>query len=396
MADNVVPLWHAWGRGRPERTANTSMTANPCPPWSDLFAHDDATGETVTLDMQMLRRDGEPMLLTPTRPRFAAVALSMYPAQRAKARLFRNALRVIWSLGIPVPFEKLSVSIDPQAAFPKFVAQWAPTRSDIFPPFAILCGIPGRWRRFIILVFAPDGKPASVVKAGMSAVPMRLIDQEVVFLKSVPPSTPSIPELRDSFEGEHVHALALNFVHGSSPSAEDHNGVERLLTSWLHKGEPQRLSEMPAWQAVESACRSHPRWESVAAVLRNRSVRPTVFHGDFAPWNIRASARDGSWTVLDWERGELTGIPGWDWFHYVFRSNILTEGMSLSEAGKQIHKLTSHPSFIHYSAIASIDGFHRELFAAYLICYNVRYGLPENGPELDELLLQLAVSWPTN
>jgi len=55
-----------------------------------------------------------------------------------------------------------------------------------------------------------------------------------------------------------------------------------------------------------------------APARRCRSrVYPALTHGDFAPWNVKVSRRQ--WTVLDWERGELAGRAGWDWFHFVMQ-----------------------------------------------------------------------------
>ena len=44
---------------------------------------------------------------------------------------------------------------------------------------------------------------------------------------------------------------------------------------------------------------------------------------------ITVRPQDGSWVVLDWERGEPEGLPGWDWFHYVVQTGVLVEGLSL-------------------------------------------------------------------
>jgi hypothetical protein len=370
------------------------MSLARAPSWTELFADDATTGSPVLLQLRLLRRAGEPLLLVPTNPKFAAVALSLYPAQRTKARLIRESLRQIWRLGIPVNFETVAVSLVPDAPFPKFLAQGVATTPGAFPPLAILCGNPETaGRRFTILVFGPDRTPAAVVKAGVGEAAARLIDQEATFLKSAPRGMPAIPVLRSVFHGRNVHALAVNFAPGRTPAAEDYEGVGKLLTSWLDRGELRRLGDLPAWQALEGACRSHPLWEGVAGSLRNRPVRPAIFHGDFAPWNIKVASQDRSWTVLDWERGELVGIPGWDWFHYVFQYAILVSRLPLAGAVQRVHELFHHAAFERYSAAASIDGVQGGLFLAYLICYSTRFGSPKSGADLEELLKQLAGSW---
>jgi len=370
-----------------------SLPRNPS--WAELFADDETTGFPVLLHLRLLRRAGEPLLLVPTNPRLAAEALSLYPAQRARARLFRKCLHQVWRLGIRVNFETVVVSLVPDAPFPKFLAQGVAATPGAFPPLAILCGNPeASGRRFVILVFAPDRTPAIVVKAGVGEAAWRLIDQEATFLQSVPRAMPAIPELRGVFHGRNVHALAMNFMHGSTPAAEDYEAIGKLLTSWLNRGELRQLGDLPAWRVVEETCISHPLWESVAGSLRNRPVRPTIFHGDFAPWNIKVSPQDGSWTVLDWERGEIVGIPGWDWFHYVFQYAVLVSRLPLAGAVQRVRELLYHKAFDPYASAAAIDGVERELFLAYLICYSKKFGSPKGGADLEELLTRLAGSWP--
>lgn len=376
------------------------MAGNPMPSfsepsWAELFADHETAGAPVSVCLKLLRRAGEPLLLVPADPKLAAVALSLYPAQRTKARLLRGALRQAWRFGIPVRFETVTVPVVAQAPFPRFLTQQVNTPMTGFPPLAILCGNPGAaGRRFVILVFAPDKLPNAVVKAGVGEKAAGLIDREEAFLKSVPGGTAAIPKLRGAFRGTNTHALAFDFVIGSPPLHTDYDGVGRVLTPWLDTGGPRRLGDLPAWQATEEACRSHPLWKRVANVLRDHPVRPTIFHGDFAPWNIKVSPRDGSWTVLDWERGDLTGIPGWDWFHYVFQYGDLVSRLPAAGLVRRIHELLHHVAFQHYSAAASIDGVHRELFLAYLLCYNRVFNSPESGANFGELLTRLAESWP--
>ena len=73
----------------------------------------------------------------------------------------------------------------------------------------------------------------------------------------------------------------------------------------------------------------------------------------------------GAWTVLDWERGELTGIPGWDWFHYVIQSGILVGRLATSGLGSAPGVLLRSEAFQQYAARGGIIGCERELALAY-------------------------------
>src|SRR5262249_49195183 len=118
-------------------------------------------------------------------------------------------------------------------------------------------------------------------------------------------------------------------------------------------------------------------------------LHPTIQHGDFAPWNIKISPQ-GIWTVLDWERGELEGIPGWDWFHYIIQPAILVEHVSTSGLVQRIENHLTTDSFKHYAADAGIHGLERLLLLAYLL-YMVQVIQPSEGlAETRELLDALA------
>ena len=97
------------------------------------------------------------------------------------------------------------------------------------------------------------------------------------------------------------------------------------------------MSETPDWARLEEACAGNSLFSVVAGELGRRSVHPAIHHGDFAPWNIKVSPA-GAWTVLDWERGELTGIPGWDWFHYVIQSAILVGHLPTSALVQRVEE----------------------------------------------------------
>jgi hypothetical protein len=367
------------------------MPSSTEPSWVQLFSNQDGAGSRVTLRWKLLRRGGEPLLLAPLDPKSAAVALSLYPAQRTRARYLRAALRQAWRLGIPVNIENVTASIIPDAPFPTFLAQQVEGPRTTFPPLAILCGNPmAKGRRFVILVFGPGRTPAAVVKAGVGEAATGLVEQEETFLNSTPRAAAAIPKLRGIFHGTEIRALALDFAPGEPPAHDAHEKIGRLLTSWLETGSARRLGSLPAWRVAEEACRSHPAWERAAAVLRDRQVHSTVFHGDFAPWNIKVSPHNGSWTVLDWERGDLLGIPGWDWFHYVFQYGVLVSRLRPPGLVRTMRELFRHEAFQRYAAAASIKGVVRELFLAYVLCYNRIFNSPESGADFDKLLQGLA------
>ncbi len=110
------------------------------------------------------------------------------------------------------------------------------------------------------------------------------------------------------------------------------------------------------------------------------------------PWNIKVSPA-GAWTVLDWERGELAGLPGWDWFHYLIQNGILVGHLPAPVLIQHVETLLDSPPFKQYAALAGIQGCERELVLAYLL-HIVEVIKPSEGlAATAELLKALSTRW---
>ncbi|MGB8353869.1 MAG: hypothetical protein WCD79_08295 [Chthoniobacteraceae bacterium] len=254
-----------------------------------------------------------------------------------------------------------------------------------FPEIAILCGnARTAGRRFVVLVFDKAGNPAWVVKAGIGKDAEELITREIAFLKAVPPGIIAIPKLLDELKSDHIHGLALGFVDGVSPIGTW--PVGELLTAWLHKEFTVPIESLSVWRNLAAHCASHPIFNSIAPQLAGRLVCPAIQHGDFAPWNIKLS-HDGSCTVLDWERGEVRGLPAWDWFHYVIQPAILVRRLSIDQLVNCVDELLISSDFQEYARHAKIDGCTYELLLAYLL-YCVEILKPADSSRATHALLE--------
>jgi len=352
--------------------------------------------------MRVLKRRGEPLLLLPGTRRLAAWAMDLYPAQTPPARLARWLARLAFKLGAPFAAEKTLLTVAPEEAFPRFLRRQVTNTS--FPSFAILAGNPHETgRRFVILVFGSDNRPVAVIKAGLGDAAIALITQERSFLQSVARNKPGIPKLRDHFESVNLHALALDFVAGDSPRGQNAEKIFLLLHSWLDESRTVRLAALPTWQRLTRACADEPLFLRLNCKLGARNLHPAVFHGDFAPWNIKVSTTEGDWVVLDWERGELNGVPAWDWFHFVLQPAILVEKLSVTALARRVGSLLSLAAFRRYAERAGILGIEREWLLAYLLhCRHVlkpseEVRLPRRGAstagQTGELLELLRQQW---
>ena len=335
--------------------------------WEALFTVPAGPQQGVRVEMRLLKKGGQPLLLLPGQPRPAAATMDLYPAQTRRARAARTLLRWLLRMSLPLGTQRVSLTVSSEDPFARFLSSLAEKPGPGLPPLGILAGNPSSTgQRFLLLVFDADQKPLVVVKAGLSDHAKALIEKEESFLAAVPANTPAVPRLRAAFQSPRLRALALDFLAGDSPRADQEDALPPLLESWINPNRTIAVSDTPDWARLEKACLGNNLFPAVAAQVRGRTIPSAIHHGDFAPWNIKVSPA-GAWTVLDWERGELTGIPGWDWFHYVIQSAILVGRLPTSALVQRVESLLSSAAFRQYAARGGIDGCERELVLAYLL-----------------------------
>jgi len=138
-----------------------------------------------------------------------------------------------------------------------------------------------------------------------------------------------------------------------------------LLGSWLTA--KQRLrSGTRGVAAVVGGGSESPLPGACQGRWAEARVHPALTHGDFAPWNVKVSR--GQWTVLDWERGELAGVPGWDWFHFVMQPAVLVRRERTESLLSRFEHLLDSAHFSKYAEQAGIGEHRRALALAYLAC----------------------------
>lgn len=359
------------------------------PGWQDLF-HTSSASETVVC-WRVLRRRGEPLLVIPESGRAAAQSLSLYPAQTAKARLVRKLLRAALKLNLPLPLERAEVRVDAASPFAKFLTTQAGVNH--FPATGILCGNPRTaGRRFILLLFGNEGTPVRVVKVGLGETAQPLIERELKFLGAVPAGLAGLPRLAGTLREKNLSAFAQDFCDGEFSPRTDTEVVPKLMNAWVVEAERKMLSATAPWRELSSHLAAAPRWQPLAR-LGQRTPRCVIWHGDFTPWNLRRDQRTGQGIALDWERGQLAGVPGWDWFHFVVQSGVLVKKLSAPALRDELETLLRSEDFSNYANRCGITGRERELLLAYLL-YNVEVLKPSEGrAEIRALLELLTNAW---
>ena len=205
---------------------------------------------------------------------------------------------------------------------------------------------------------------------------------------------PGVPKLRGAFKSPASEALALDYIAGKAPRPRHEGALPAMLWPWVDAKRTVTLSETPEWRRLEAAAAGGGGfWPALAGRLRARALHPAIGHGDLAPWNIKISPQ-GHWTALDWERGEETGIAGWDWFHYVIQARSWSNTGPWRALSSEWRSLLDSEPFQRYAAHTGIAAFERELVLAYLL-HSAEVIKPAEGlPETRELIGALAAAPP--
>lgn len=353
QGDRMNALYDAVNRGE------GMLGTQPGLAWKSLFG-----GGSRDCEVRFLRKGGRPFLFLPAESAAACAALALYPAQRPAARLLKTLLAAGLQWRLPFPLPSLPLAVDPAAPFVRFMAGLVGQPPGTLPVWGMLAGNPNApGQRLVFLVFDGDFKPRAVVKTGLGETARRLIAQEIGALAALPPGLAGAPGLLGQWGDGSAAALALPYVGGEAPLPQSIGPAAAILEDWLRHGSDAPLDSLPGWRAATA---SLPASELLPLSTPHATVRAPVAHGDFAPWNIKVSPETGGWTVLDWERGELCGVPGWDWFHFVLQPAVLVEKLDGPALAARAGELLASPEFRHYAEAAGIVGCERPLLLAYL------------------------------
>jgi hypothetical protein len=334
-------------------------------PWNSLFARSEDASDLVVREMRVIYKGGQPLLALPGSAASALACLSLYPAQTARARLARRFLRLFIQSGLELGMQRTRLEISRQDSFIRFLAETAGTKTGLPPEFGIFAGNPrSPGQRFIVLVCNGERQPVAVVKAGITKEARTLVALEAGFLKEAATRISGLPKVYGHLVDSRVEAMALKFFPGESPRETSPEKLGSLLGPWIDTSSDMTVEESTMWRQLK-ACPAAAGLASIEPGLKGKRFCSTLFHGDLAPWNVRVSP-SGEWTVLDWERGQLRGLPGWDWFHFVIQPAVLVRKASLAALLKLVDQMLKNPAFRDYARKASIEGIERELLLAYL------------------------------
>lgn len=366
-----------------------------------LFATGPVIRQPVEFEWWLIRRRGRPFLLLPRSPADAHVALELYSAQRAHARLMCAVLPLFLRTPAAMVFERVRVRVDAASEMLQFMSQQSGVPVErLRAPAIKVGGLALHKSRFVMLLCDEANRPVKVVKAGLNArntlglspEGWKTTNQEANQLECLPRDIVGCIRMTGRFSTPALTAFATRFFSGDSP--QDDGGMENLFHSWLNPRAPVPLESLDSWRELAAAFApvDPQMWQALSQAVQGKRIHSTVYHGDFAPWNIRATGEQNL-QVFDWERARLEGIPGWDWFHFVVQTSILARRYHEKRVAAEIEQLFQSPRFRIYAAAARITDIVKPLLLAYLLHQKWVVKPIEGGETTERLYEFLAVRW---
>ena len=329
---------------------------------AELFRAETPSDRAIEFKWLLIRRRNRPFL-----PKGAQVGLELYSAHRRRAKIWRGAIPLLLSTPAAAIFQRVHfLANEASEIMPFLVDQSGMQGAGILAPAIKFGSLENEKPRFVMLLCDQTNRPVKVIKVGIDKIGRAATEREADFLEKLPANTLGCIRLTGRLSTPHFSAFATAYFPGQSP--EDDAGLETLFHSWINPGPEMAVENLDSWQELETvvASASPAAWQALRPALAGKTLRSTLYHGDFAPWNIRA-VNSQNLQAFDWESGCLLGVPGWDWFHFIVQTSVLAKRHSAQRVSAEVEKLLQSPRFEKYAAAAAISSIVKPLLLAYLL-----------------------------
>jgi hypothetical protein len=281
--------------------------------------------------------DGRGYLLPAESARAFRSGLDLYPAQAAKARAAKGALRSLSYLGLKAPGIARMHLGDPDTGCGVLqTLREVFARKDLV--FAVSLGTPGPHRKPVLKVMTASGEVLGFAKVGWDEVTRALVQNEARVLQmlrdwELPFGVPRVLYAGDN--GAHTLCVQTPLLGRVLPAPRElTTEYVETLCALARKGLARRpLDESRFWkriiergQRIENAYWRrvlHRALEAIHEDWRDREVPFHFAHGDFAPWNVLWA--DRRLFLLDWEYAQEEAPAGYDLFHFLVQTARLLE-----------------------------------------------------------------------
>lgn len=358
-----------------------------------LFSDRQPAGRTHVFTWRLIRRRRRPFLLLPAASTQTSISLSLYSAQRRRARIWRAAMPLLLNTPLAAIFHRISFPAPENSEITRFLSEQSGIPAGELPAPAIkFGGMESQKSRLVLLVCDQTHRPLKVVKVGLDKEGRAATDREADLLERLPIRAPGCTRVTGRLATPELSAFATDYFPGDSP--DNDLGMETLFQAWVNPGASEPIETFQSWQELETdVARSIPgAWAALRSALAGHRIRSSLHHGDFAPWNIRAVNLQNL-QAFDWERGILRGFPAWDWFHFVVQTSILARRHSRERTAAEVELLLQSPRFKKYADFTGIAGIAKPLLLAYLLHHRWVIKPLEGGRQVEELFALLSARW---
>jgi|GEM_PF-820807 len=372
------------------------MTKSIHPVIAELFLNEKPPGRPIDFEWRLIRRKQRPFLLLPVSAMDVRVSLELYSAQRRRAKIWRATLPLLFKTPAASIFQRVNFQADEGSETICFLSQQSEVPVDqLRAPAIKFGGMELQKSRLVLLVCDQTNRPVKVIKLGLDPEGRAATEREADLLEKLPANTIGCIRTTGRLTTPKMSAFATAYFPGDSPN--DDAGMETLFHSWINPGPAVPIESLDSWCELESeVARADPdAWQVLRTALAAQTVRSTLHHGDFAPWNIRA-VNSQNLQAFDWERGNFKGIPGWDWFHFIVQTSILARRHSVERVAAEVEELLQSPRFEKYAAAAGISHLVKPLMLAYLLHHRWVVKPLEGGKTTAALHELLAARWQFN
>ncbi|PCI87009.1 MAG: hypothetical protein COB24_07450 [Hyphomicrobiales bacterium] len=281
--------------------------------------------------------------------------LIFYCAATIKAKIFSFGIRVLYFVRLSniVNSGEMKISIASESRVGKIL-----NRNNC-RDFSIFTGTVGENRKALIELHE-DGQTFAIAKIPISGQSQKLVENEAAMLKLVANiDTPNlvVPQIRNIYKDASIELSNVKFpgVKQSFDLKDVHVNallplVENSITSdWLaleamqqSKIRCQRLRENYEIINELDQKRIHKIIDNVAKLIDilEASDNPVVLgiaHGDFTPWNMYH--KKNKLFLFDWELGSEATPVLFDYFHFIFQSEILMKQSAFTDIEASIRKM---------------------------------------------------------
>jgi hypothetical protein len=322
-------------------------------------------------------------------PAIASAAFSIYTPARVSAHLKRAGVKLAARLGVPLWFrDQILIASREAPPLEQVIERVLPGES---PRIGLSAGAPEPAinRKASGVVLDARGKVLAFVKIADSDVARRIQEHEARMLPALGERAGqglTFPKLL--FAGEvDGRYLTIQTPLAGRPAPARLTPAHRLFLASLRCGITCSAAETAMVRTLSARLDAlAPDHTGLAGlldrftpILEAMSVRSTIVHGDFAPWNLRLN--HGRISAFDWEYAELDGLPLIDEAHYTLQLGYLLHNWSIDQAAQALHEFAeSRPLSLEPVQV-------RAILAVYILDQLARL-LAEGYPVGDDM-----VSW---